>query len=178
MASAAVAAAIAAGEAIVKMIPTYRQCAICIDNKTKNYILSEPRMYTYSGHCKEPLTPVIGPSDGGGGVFVKTSYTACGSVGVITYDLQRQDTGQTEKIALMFSVPFNFNFYSNLYAVGIFDENTPCNYDLYKKMYYDSGPFIRGKARDGEIRYGDSDVNVIATMSDEYTPVIKLQIFD
>uniref|UniRef100_A0A672Y9N7 Uncharacterized protein n=1 Tax=Sphaeramia orbicularis TaxID=375764 RepID=A0A672Y9N7_9TELE len=170
--------AIGIGQAIAKVFPTYRQCVIWIENHCKDRTLRNPRNYEDYGHCSEPLTPVIVPSDTGGGVFVKTCWATSGSVGVITYDIKKEGSGETKRLAVMYHVPYSFIAYSNWFAVGIFDRFTPCNQHLFNKMYYDSGPFTRGKASDGQITYKSDGITLKATMSDEYTPTIKLQIFD
>uniref|UniRef100_A0A672YF33 Uncharacterized protein n=1 Tax=Sphaeramia orbicularis TaxID=375764 RepID=A0A672YF33_9TELE len=123
--------------------------------------------YEDCGHCSEPLTPVIVPSDTGGGVFVKNSWATSGSVGVITYDIKKEGSGETKRLAIMYSVPYSYVTSSNWFAVGIFDRFTPCNQQLFNKMYYDSGPFTRGKASDGEITYKSDGITLKATMSNE-----------
>ncbi|KAM7386082.1 hypothetical protein PAMA_008958 [Pampus argenteus] len=155
-----------------------RQCTIKIKNDCINYGLFNPRMYIESGGCTVPLSPFIASSKSDIAQFSKTPYTACGSVGVFTYDLLRKDTVQpTQKVAVMFSVPYDFNMYSNLYAVGIFDESKQCDYDLYYQMYNgEQESFIRGKASEPCLIYNEGAFTIMATMSDAYLPVIKLQV--
>ncbi|XP_062295101.1 DELTA-sagatoxin-Srs1a-like [Scomber scombrus] len=171
-------AAATVGGAIAEMAPTHRQCSIEIRNECKGFSLCNPRMHIVSGTCAIPLLPLIGSTKSGKAQFVKTPHTACGSVGVFTYDLQKTDADQsTEKIAVMFSVPYDFNMYSNWYAVGIFDKSKECNHDLYYEMYNNTHQsFARGKAKDSCLTHKGDHVTVMATMSDSYQPIIKLQV--
>ncbi|KAM7372617.1 hypothetical protein PAMP_009772 [Pampus punctatissimus] len=156
---------------------TYRQCTIKIKNDCNNYGLFNPRMYIESGGCTVPLSPFIASSKSDIAQFSKTPYTACGSVGVFTYDLLKDTDQPTQKIAVMFSVPYDFNLYSNWYAVGIFDESKQCDYELYSEMYKGAEKsFKRGKASDPCLIYEDDRFTIMATMSDTYQPVIKLHV--
>ncbi|CAK6980309.1 DELTA-stichotoxin-Hmg2b-like [Scomber scombrus] len=177
-AAGVIGAAAAVGGAIGEIAPTHRQCTIEIRNECKDFGLCNPRMFIDSGGCAIPLLPFIRPSKSDVAQFVKTPNTARGSVGVFTYDLQKTDADKpTEKIAVMFSVPYDFDVYSNLYAVGIFETGRECNYDLYYEMYNNTdSSFVRGKAKDPGLIYKGDHVTVMATMSDSYQPVIKLQI--
>eukprot|EP00064_Thunnus_orientalis_P025602 superscaffoldBa00013371_g25994 len=174
-----IGAATAVGAAVVEASPTHRQCTIDIKNECK-FSLCNPRMYIESGGCAIPLSPFIAPSKCDVVEFSKTPNTACGSVGVLTYDLLEEDTDQpTEKIAVMFSVPFDFNMYSNWYAVGIFEKSKECDHDLFNDMYYNTSPsFVRGKANSPALIQEGDRVKVMATMSDSYQPVMKVQVMN
>lgn len=55
----------------------------------------------------------------------------------------------TEKISTMFSVPYDFNLFSNWYAVGLFDKSKECNHYLYYQMYNKTdNMFVKSKAND------------------------------
>ncbi|XP_067472139.1 DELTA-sagatoxin-Srs1a-like [Thunnus thynnus] len=157
-----------------------RQCSIEVENKTSKYTLCNLCWYTHSGSCETPLPPTLGPAESGSALFISTPQTASGSVGVFTYNLLNGSTKQHDgKIAVMFSNPFDFNLYSNWYAVGDFDMATTCDYDLYYKMYYDAEKgFVRGRAADGSLIYESKLVTIRATMSDSYQPVIKVQVWE
>ncbi|XP_038566057.1 DELTA-sagatoxin-Srs1a-like [Micropterus salmoides] len=154
-----------------------RQCTVEIENKCSEYTFCNPQVFTYSGSYEKPLPPTLGPSESCSALFIKTPSTACGAVGVFTYELQNKSTKKCDgKMAVMYSVPYDFNFYSNYYAMGVFDVNTKCDYDLYKEMYYGAGAvFVRREAKDS-LTYKGKDVTITATMSDSYTPVIKVQV--
>lgn len=130
------------------LIPTHRECAIQITNMCSRHTLCNPRISLFSGGCASPLPPTVGSSTTGSVLFTKTPHTAKGAVGVFTYDLRNNSTKNSyEKLAVMFSVPYDFNLYSNWYAVGIFGGEKKCDYNLYCEMYYHSeAGFVRGKA--------------------------------
>uniref|UniRef100_A0A3Q1FDB9 Uncharacterized protein n=1 Tax=Acanthochromis polyacanthus TaxID=80966 RepID=A0A3Q1FDB9_9TELE len=148
---------------------TFRQCAIQINNNSNNCMLQNPMVYLYSGRCENTLPSTIGPSEEGSALFTKTSNTACGSVGVFTYELYNQSTKTVEKkMAVMFSDPFNFAQYSNYYAVGLFDKTQLCEYNLYHKMYYNTGTeFVRCHAG-YPLTYKGDGLIISASMTDTY----------
>ncbi|XP_023147356.1 DELTA-sagatoxin-Srs1a-like [Amphiprion ocellaris] len=154
-----------------------RQCAVGINNNTNNYMLRNPIVYVYSGHCQDALPSTLGPSENGSALFTKTPNTACGAVGVFTYDLYSESTNRDEKkMAVMFSNPYNFNFYSNLYAVGLFDKNELVDYSLYDKMYYKTGiEFVRDHAG-SDLIYKGNGLIISATMTDSYQPQLDVNI--
>ncbi|XP_066030192.1 DELTA-stichotoxin-Hcr4a-like [Pocillopora verrucosa] len=57
---------------------------------------------------------------------------ATGSVGVVTYYTQ----GADKTVAVMFSVPFDYNLYSNWWDVKIYNGMKRATYDMYEDMYY------------------------------------------
>ena len=136
--------------------------------------------YAESGSCDKSLPLTIDPSGSGDVLFIKTPHTACGAVGVFTYDLVNRSTNEaTEKIAVMFSVPYDFNMYSNWFAVGIFDKSKKCNYDLYYHMYNNEDTsFDRSKASGSCLSYKNDRVTVMASMADTYQPVMKVEVSD
>ncbi|KAF1380102.1 hypothetical protein PFLUV_G00183000 [Perca fluviatilis] len=162
------------------MANTWRQCSINITNEGSTYDFGSPCVYMVSGGCTEPLPPLMDSKSTGSALFTKTPHTAKGAVGVFTYDLIKKSTKNTTgKIAVMFSVPYNYNWFYNLYAVGIFDKSQECNYDLYHLMYYDSNSsFIRGKASGPSLTHTDDQVTIMATMSDSCQPVMKVVVKD
>ncbi|KAL3065176.1 hypothetical protein OYC64_015371 [Pagothenia borchgrevinki] len=174
-----VAAAVAIGEAIAGALPTHRQCDIKIVNECTTYTLCNPRTYTSSGSCATPLPPTVAPLKSGNAVFKKTPHAATGTVGVFTYDLLNNRTNRTaEKIAVMFSVPYDFNLYSNWYAVGVFNKSKECDYDLYCEMYYNTDiTFVRGKASGNNVlTCNGKQVTIMATMSDGFQTVMKVRV--
>ncbi|XP_029984983.1 bryoporin-like [Sphaeramia orbicularis] len=175
-----VGAALAVANEVAGLIPTHRQCSVEITNKCCKYVLSKPSVHIVSGVCAEPLPPHIGPRSSGKALFTKTPHAARGSVGVFTYDLLDQPTKKpTVKVAVMFSVPYDFNLYSNWFAVGIFNTCTECNYDLYYKMYNNTGQTFRRRKADGKtLTHKGCDVTVMATMSNSYQPVMKVEVTD
>ncbi|XP_075999280.1 uncharacterized protein LOC142992661 isoform X2 [Genypterus blacodes] len=180
-AAGVISAAVAIGSAIASVAPTHRQCTIEVMNECANYMLCNPRMFIEDGGCTIPLSLSIRSRACGTAEFSKTPNTAYGSVGVFTYDLRHNTTKKsTEKFAVMFSVPYNYDVYKNWYAVGIFDISKPCDHDLYDEMYNDTDQaFVRGTpSRVPSITYEGEHVTIVATMSDCYLPVIKVQMKD
>ncbi|KAI3360302.1 hypothetical protein L3Q82_014604 [Scortum barcoo] len=172
--------AITIGTGVAELLPTHRQCSVEIKNKSSNYILGNPCVFIDSGFCAEPLPPHVDPSSSGNAMFTKTAHTARGAVGVFTYDLLNKATKEfTERVAVMFSVPYDFNLYSNWYALGIFDKSKECNYDLYYEMYNNTdNTFIRGKANGPSLSHKKGQVTIMASMSDSYQPVMKVEVKD
>ncbi|KAM3599069.1 uncharacterized protein V6R79_026272 [Siganus canaliculatus] len=159
-------------------LSTHRQCTLDFKNESTSTLLN-PSVFIESGICEDPLPPSLGPSESGSALFKKTPYAATGDVGVLTYDLKNA-SGELmqEKMAVMFSNPYDFNLYSNWFAVGFFDRSRVCDYSLYDEMYNGSETtFVRGKAGRSLI-YKGQHVTINASMSDTYTPVIKLEVED
>ncbi|XP_061600026.1 DELTA-sagatoxin-Srs1a-like [Cololabis saira] len=156
-----------------------RQCLVEIQNKSSCCSLTDPRVHLVSGSSEAPLPPMLKPSEAGSARFVK-SVGARGSVGVFTYDLVHQSSKQHGgKMAVMFSVPYDFNLYSNWYAVGMFGGDQPCDKDLYELMYKGGEKgFVRGKAKGPGLTHRMDRVTVRATMSDSYRPVLKVDVCD
>lgn len=136
------------------------------------------RVYTVSGRCAMPLPPTIAPFASGSALFIKTPHAARGSVGVFTYDLLQNGTRRCgEKLAVMFSVPYNFSLHSNWYAVGVFDESRECDYDLYCEMYYEKDrTFLRCRASNIGLTFKADHITIEAAMSDSYEPVMKVRV--
>ncbi|XP_071387936.1 DELTA-thalatoxin-Avl1a-like isoform X2 [Centroberyx affinis] len=157
---------------------THRQCTIDIENGCSNYVLCSPRGFYRSGSCTKPLPLTVGPSKSESAVFSKSPFRLTGAVGVITYDLLNNQTNEVaEKLAVMFSVPFDFNLYSNCYAVGIFDMSKDCDEKLFHEMYKnEQRSFIRGEAKGPYLTYRSHDINITATMTDTSKPVMKVQL--
>ncbi|XP_023272034.1 DELTA-sagatoxin-Srs1a-like [Seriola lalandi dorsalis] len=171
--------AISVASEVAGVLPTHRQCSIQIKNKCSNYTLSFPSLHINSGWCVEMLPPTIDPSSDGKGLFSKTADTARGAVGVFTYDVVNKSTKEvTEKIAVMFSVPYDFNFYSNWFAVGVFGKDTKCDHDLYHNMYNNEENKFSRKKGGCCVSYKNDRITILATMSDSFQPDMKVEVSD
>lgn len=126
------------------------------------------------------MPPLVGPCSAASALFNKTTGAATGAVGVFTYDLYNPDLNDySHIIAIMYSVPFDRNLYSNWYAVGIFKRGNNCDYNLYDIMYNGSeNNFVRAKADGSSISYEGNYVMVSASMSDSGEAVLKVNISD
>lgn len=72
----------------------------------------------------------------------------------------------------MFSVPYDFNLYSN-WSVRVSSKDTNCDSKLYCKMYHSNERgFVRGKAKDP---YKGEDVTTKSTMTDSCEPVLEVE---
>ena len=58
--------------------------------------------------------------------------------GVVAYYIQSIDT----TLAVMFSIPFNYNLYQNLWNAKLYPGNQRANYDQYYDLYYNADPFM------------------------------------
>ena len=68
----------------------------------------------------------------------KTSYAARGAVGVMTYYIPKIH----RTLAVMFSVPYDYNWYSNWWNVELNYGEHKADYNMYYGMYY--GDPIKG----------------------------------
>ena len=140
------------------------------------------RVYMERGRCSVPLALNLKPKSSSMATFVKTSGTATGAVGVLTYNLSNANPHSDRhnnqlKLAVMFSVPFNRNSYRNWFALGLFDSSTPCCQELYSFMYYKYDPeFVRGEGGGNSLKYKGEHVVVQASMSDTGTALLKVEV--
>nr|XP_055049288.1 uncharacterized protein LOC129434378 isoform X1 [Misgurnus anguillicaudatus]XP_055049289.1 uncharacterized protein LOC129434378 isoform X1 [Misgurnus anguillicaudatus] len=170
----------ATAESVSAFLDTNRNCTIQIANMSEVYSLNNAKVYTYSGYCCDPPQPTISSNKIDVCAFTKTANTACGAVGVLTYDLFHTKNQEcTERMAIMFSVPYDYNLYSNYFGIGGFKMDHECNEALYNHMYYgNDSNFIRAIADVAGITYKTSRVEIRATMSNVGKAIIKLEIHD
>ncbi|KAI4899038.1 hypothetical protein NFI96_027257, partial [Prochilodus magdalenae] len=125
-------------EQISRLINTSRNTSIQITNRMDAYILTNPRTYTQSGYCYHPPQPTIAKHANEVCSFSKPSNTALGSVGVLMYQILKNGSIPFGELAIMFSVPFDYNKYpDNIFALGIYETDRKCDDDLFNKMYND-----------------------------------------
>ncbi|KAI4874694.1 hypothetical protein NFI96_021607 [Prochilodus magdalenae] len=178
-AASAASAAIASADQISRSINTNRNVTIQLVNKSENYILSDPRIHTISGYCHLPPQPTIAKNMQDTCLFSKSTYAARGSAGVLTYQILRDDTDHFCELAVMFSVPYDYNFFENWFALGIYGPDIQCDYNLFKKMYYDDdGPFTRDKGSGSVIKCAVNGVLVKGTMSASGQSIVKVELWD
>ncbi|MGH0191076.1 UNVERIFIED_CONTAM: hypothetical protein FKN15_054472 [Acipenser sinensis] len=154
---------------LLDTVPSYDHC---------NDVILFIRTYTFSGYNVDPPHPTINAKTTAVCSFSKTSFTACGAVGVLTYDVIKNNDA-VECIAMMFSVPFDYNLYKNLFAIGSFSVGTSCDNALYIRMYQEwVEGFIRGQATDGIIKFTGKAVEIKATMSPAGRSIMKIEVWN
>lgn len=116
--------------------------------------------------------------------FTKSSSSATGAIGVLMYDLigRSQGGGAAESLAIMFSVPWDYNLYKNWFAVGLYKPERGCNNELYKEMYYEKKQqqhgFVREEATGSGINYVGANHDIRATMNPLATAIMKVEVWD
>lgn len=113
--------------------------------------------------------------------FTKDDNAATGAVGVLTYELFHMKKRHcNELIAVMFSVPFDYNFYQNWMALGIFEHTRECDKKLFDLMYEgkDLTNFKRRKGDGCGLLYEGRMVDLRACMSSEGRATLKLEVYD
>ncbi|KAL7873652.1 hypothetical protein AOLI_G00127230 [Acnodon oligacanthus] len=135
------------------------------------------RTHTTSACCFHPPQPTIEKNTREVCSFSKTTGVARGAVGVLTYQILTNEEHASE-LAIMFSVPFNFNWFKNWFALGIFEPDIPCDNALFNQMYYDTGLFTRGKSTGNTITHLGEDILMKGTMSAGGPSVMKVEFWD
>lgn len=113
--------------------------------------------------------------------FSKPTAKTYGAVGVMTYDVfRRGDAGPKEKLAIMFSVPFDYNLYKNWAAVGMYPLDTACDEKLFKEMYYNKKPvgFVRQETNGSCFSFEGSALEILCTMSPMGRAIMKVEVWN
>ncbi|XP_030622884.1 DELTA-sagatoxin-Srs1a-like [Chanos chanos] len=145
-------------------------------------------MWMHSGYNSHPSSPTVDTNTTEICSFSKTAGAARGAVGVLTYELLKKRKHHSEdleschcneQVAIMFSVPYDYNLYDNWLAVGIFENARPCDETLFKLMYYECGStFTRAKAKDCGAVYVGKSVEIRASMSNAGRATLKVEVCD
>ncbi|XP_042337453.1 DELTA-stichotoxin-Hcr4a-like [Plectropomus leopardus] len=168
-------------EALAANIKSRRNITIELTNLTSNFYLADPKVYLDSGSVHSPPEPTVRSMRKELCNFTKTSTSTSGAVGVLTYDLLRyREDNAIERIAIMFSVPYDYNLYENWLALGIFNPDKECNEGLYKEMYYNKEQtgFVREKPNGSSLTYEGRNVDIKATMSPLGRAIMKVEVWD
>ncbi|KAI1896489.1 hypothetical protein AGOR_G00095310 [Albula goreensis] len=168
-------------ESVAASLSSRRNVTIEFTNLTSNYCLLNPKVYLDSGDTYNPPQPTVRPLKTEVCTFSKRSGKASGSVGVLTYDLfERSRNDYIESLAIMFSVPYDYNLYKNWFAVGIYNKGKNCDESLYKEMYYEKeqNGFVRAEAIGSGITYEGAYLDVKATMSPMGRAIMKVEVWD
>ncbi|XP_061613172.1 uncharacterized protein LOC133469734 [Phyllopteryx taeniolatus] len=160
-------------------LTTNRNCTIEVVNLTSTFCLTNPKVHMESGFPYSPPQPTVRVDRGEVCSFTKDDNTASGAVGLLTYELfHMQQKRCDEMVAVMFSVPFDYTFYKNWLAVGVFPKTKATDHDLYDFMYNskDFGDFLRRQADGSGVEHRGREVDVAACMSDEGHAIVKLEV--
>ncbi|XP_042364579.1 LOW QUALITY PROTEIN: bryoporin-like [Plectropomus leopardus] len=168
-------------EAHSHTLTTNRNCTIQITNVSKIYCLNNPKVFMESGFTSSPPQPTLRSGETEVCSFTKDDHTASGAVGVLTYELFHMGSRLCdEQIAVMFSVPFDYNIYKNWLALGLFPKDKPCDKEVYDTMYTskDFVSFSRHEADGSGVVYKGTKMIVRGCMSNEGKAIIKLELYD
>lgn len=138
------------------------------------------RVYMSSGACQHPPQPTIRSTKIGLCSFIKEGNLS-GAFGLLTYDLYHTSTQAcTERIAIMFSVPYDYNLHDNQLALGVFEQSRECNKKLYDHMCEgkDFSNFIRSKKSGAGLEYEAQRIDLRATMSSIGKAIVKVELYD
>ncbi|XP_039365672.1 DELTA-actitoxin-Aeq1c-like isoform X2 [Mauremys reevesii] len=166
-------------EDLIALMDVGRCVGIQITNNTRDVTLEYPRTYCFSGRARTDPVPQIPPGSSGSCLFVKTSYTARGSVGVLSYE------SDAFTLAIMFSNPFDRILYNTEFAIELFAgrKHFESMENLYHYMY-SQGPLykcesyrkVKLEVLDGQLEVTNEKIQVKATMSNQNKSIIKIQI--
>ncbi|XP_028672633.1 DELTA-sagatoxin-Srs1a-like [Erpetoichthys calabaricus] len=166
-------------EKISKSIKTTRNVVIEISNNTTKF-LTNPKYHCHSGYNNTPLQPTIEPRSREACSFSKKRRMACGSVGVMTYDICASPIQSGDmKLAIMFSVPYDYNWFENWFAVGFYDLSKGCDHDLYDEMYYQVKPeFKRAKATQCTLSHSTNGLDIKVAMSNACESIMQVELWE
>ncbi|OXB54322.1 UNVERIFIED_CONTAM: hypothetical protein H355_005898 [Colinus virginianus] len=107
-----------------------RSVEIQLTNSTKE-VLRSPRSYCFSGYNSVPPSPIILPGDTGCCTFSNSPHHFRGSVGILVYE------AETFTLAILFSNPYNYNFFYMEFAMEISPEKAHLGLleEIYQRMY-------------------------------------------
>ncbi|KAI3359557.1 hypothetical protein L3Q82_013958, partial [Scortum barcoo] len=168
-------------EAVSATLTTNRNCTIEITNVSGSYCLINPKVYMTSGFCQHPPQPTVRTTKTEVCSFTKDDNTATGAVGLLTYDLfHMQSRVCSERMAIMFSVPFDHNLYKNKLAVGVVENSHACDKHLYNQMYdgKDLSNFACSEATGSGLEYKATYVDLRASMSSVGKAIVKVELYD
>ncbi|KAL7873626.1 hypothetical protein AOLI_G00126970 [Acnodon oligacanthus] len=165
-------------EQISYSISTRRNITIEITNYSKMYTLENPRFYNSSGYCFHKPPSVITKNTKEVCSFSKLANTACGAAGVLTYQILSNKKHCVAELAIMFSVPFVYNLFENWFALGIYHGGVSVDYDLFKQLYYGSGPFTRSRGTWNLLYHSGKHAVVKGRMSHAGQSIMKVEFRD
>ncbi len=120
-------------EKILNSMNVIRKIAIAVKNNTENKLIN-PQYYLENGEIQRTDLAIYGKEVG----FVasrKTEYSSFGTWGVVTYKIENT----IKKLAIMWSVPFNYTSYDNWFKLAIINADMQTDKYLLYDMYYNKG---------------------------------------
>lgn len=141
------------------------------------------RVYLENGETYNPPQPSVRSMMSECCTFTKSGSSATGAIGVLMYDLcQTSSKAIYESLAIMFSVPWDYNLYKNWFAVGLYKKGRACDHALYKEMYYEKKQkehgFAREEAVGSGINYVGNYLDVRATMCPLENAIMKVEVWN
>ena len=89
--------------------------------------------------------------------------------------------GTMDRLVVTYSCPYNFDFYSNILAVGIYTNEDNSGNRLFKRMYHGKKfPHFQRKTfrnKQTPINFEYGDYQIYATMGSSHKPQIKVWLF-
>ncbi|XP_077595232.1 DELTA-actitoxin-Aeq1b-like [Stigmatopora nigra] len=166
-------------EALAAEWDSYRNVTIEITNLTSGCMLKHPKVFLRSGYCHTPPQPTIRSKRTEVCNFSRSYATVMGVVGVLTYDIYERGAAAT-KLAIMFSVPYDYGLFKNWVAVGIFPVARETNRRLYKEMYayWELKGFARQEGNGCGLTYESDKMDVMVTMSPMGKAIMKVELWD
>ncbi|KAJ3601018.1 hypothetical protein NHX12_031991 [Muraenolepis orangiensis] len=168
-------------EAVSATFSTNRNCTVEITNVSSTYCLINPKVFMSSGFSFHPPQPTIRTGKTEVCSFDKDDNSATGAVGLLTYDLFTMQTRAcSQRVAFMFSVPFDHNIYKNRVALGVVELSRACDKQLYEQMYggKDVAFCVCSDANGSGMVHKTPHVELRATMSTVGKAILKVEIYD
>ncbi|XP_078496904.1 DELTA-actitoxin-Aas1a-like isoform X2 [Lissotriton helveticus] len=119
---------------ILRLAADSGRCVLVEVTNNSGLSLESKRFYCESGRVAHPGNETIAPGGRDCTLFVKKSFTACGSVGVLI--LEYYEGKHRRRLAILFSNPFNHVLYKQMFAIHITDNLEATPKKLYNDMYY------------------------------------------
>ncbi|XP_057682392.1 DELTA-thalatoxin-Avl1a-like [Corythoichthys intestinalis] len=166
-------------EALAANQKSRRNVTIELTNLTSGLLLKHPKVYLDSGDVHSPPQPTVHSMRTEVCNFTKRDGATSGAVGVMTYDIYDHGTAAA-KLAIMFSVPYDYNIYKNWVAVGIVEKERETNKKLYEEMYNckDMKNFVRQQCNGSCLTYEHGRMDVKVTMSPMGRAIMKVEVWD
>lgn len=137
----------------IRLGTSSRSVTIKVKNKS-HMTLFKAGYYCKSGKCVFLGKDTLFPGERDHTIFAKKPFTACGSVGVLTYEL---DDNLSSRLIILFSNPFNYLLYDRFFAMHI-----TRNRASFKKFY--NGMYYHGDILEGYIRGHQENIHRPSTL--------------